>query len=201
MEGQGDYEQAEKLYIESYSLFRVLHDSYGMSYTLQNLGLLAKQRGTYENAISLLEESLVLQRELANNRSIADTLYHLGYAARMAGTSSQAIWYFQQSLTLDLEAEDSTHAALCLVGIASVFSQNGLPTLAAELLGTAQQVLTAADLTAKTTLSSHCEADIQSIRNQLDRETFALHHAKGSTRSLEQAILSVQSLIFETDFD
>src|SRR5207244_6089646 len=79
------YDEAQRLCLESFALYRSNEDSLGMADVLNHLGVLAINRLDYATARDYYTQSLALHRKLGNKLGIAVLLQNLGDAASTEG--------------------------------------------------------------------------------------------------------------------
>ncbi|MBI1741930.1 tetratricopeptide repeat protein [Candidatus Acetothermia bacterium] len=111
---QGDYAAARTLYEEALKTFRRLEHQRGITFMLQNLGLLAWSLGDYTTARSRYEESLQIWRALGNKQGMANSLNNLGNVARDQGDYARARSLYEQSLAITQELSDKRGTATLL---------------------------------------------------------------------------------------
>ncbi len=102
----GDWSRAQELWRESLQLKRELDDKRGVSYSLNNLGIVALRHSEYERARILLEESLTLKRELGVSWEVAHTLNELATLLHRQGDYAAALILLDESTNLFEEAGD-----------------------------------------------------------------------------------------------
>lgn len=95
----GDYRRAVALSEESRILCRNMNDRWGMAFSLQTLGAVARYQGDYKRAAVLHTESLSIFRDLGEKWGIAFALSFLGLAAYSQGSYEQAAALFDESLS------------------------------------------------------------------------------------------------------
>lgn len=131
--GQGDYELAEALCLESLAHLRALGDKKWISRTLKTLGYVTLERGNYQRAATLFEQSLTYDEELGDKRLIAEALSRLGKLARDQGDYERAVASHERSLALRRELGDRLGAAAVLLQLANALRDRGEFTRAEAL--------------------------------------------------------------------
>lgn len=129
-----DYAEARRLYEESYAFFHRLNYKLGMAAALTNAGYVAWRRGQYSEARRLHQESLAIKREIGNQRSIALSLANLGEVACSTGAFRESEGYFKEAIGLSLSVEAMPLAVDALVGLSTVYAQQGRVEQAVEFL-------------------------------------------------------------------
>jgi tetratricopeptide (TPR) repeat protein len=79
---RGDYEKADRLYQESFSLYHEMGDLDEIPSMLHNLGYTAQHRGELLKALALFKEALSIQQRMDNRAGIAECL--MGIAGVLA---------------------------------------------------------------------------------------------------------------------
>jgi predicted ATPase len=97
---QRDYEQAERLLLESLALFRTLDETRGLAYAQTSLALLAVARGQYADAGPLLVECVGVARARSDPSLLVVNLGHLAIVVHAQGDSEKAASYFEEALTV-----------------------------------------------------------------------------------------------------
>jgi tetratricopeptide (TPR) repeat protein len=95
---QRDYEEAERLLLESLALFRALDETRGLAYAQTSLALLAVARGQYADARPLLVECVGVARARSDPSLLAVNLGHLAIVVHAQGDSEKAASYFEEAL-------------------------------------------------------------------------------------------------------
>ena len=97
---QRDYEEAERLLLESLALFRALDETRGLAYAQTSLALLAVARGQYADAGPLLVECVGVARARSDPSLLVVNLGHLAIVVHAQGDSEKAASYFEEALTV-----------------------------------------------------------------------------------------------------
>jgi predicted ATPase/DNA-binding winged helix-turn-helix (wHTH) protein len=97
---QRDYEQAERLLLESLALFCTLNETRGSAYAQTSLALLAVARGQYADARPLLLGCVEVARARGDPNLLAVNLGHLAIVVHAQGDSEKAASYFEQALAV-----------------------------------------------------------------------------------------------------
>jgi predicted ATPase len=97
---QRDYEEAERLLLESLALFRTLDETRGLAYAQTSLALLAVARGQYTEARPLLVECVAIARARSDPSLLGVNLGHLATVVHAQGDSEKAASYFEEALTV-----------------------------------------------------------------------------------------------------
>lgn len=121
----GRLDEAQQVLEEGLEITRRLNDRWGIGNSLNYLGLLAFARGEYERAESLLRESVTLFDEDGDQILHASTLTDLGHILIERGAERQARNAFQQALQIAVRIQTIPIALSALVGIATLYAQQG----------------------------------------------------------------------------
>jgi predicted ATPase/class 3 adenylate cyclase len=96
----GDYATSRRYYEEGLAIQRELGDKLGISRTLNNLGVIARDEGDYERARALYEEALVLDREIGDRARLSGTLENLGTILMLGGNYAAARPLLEEALAI-----------------------------------------------------------------------------------------------------
>ena len=118
-------DEAGQVLEESLEITRRLNDRWGIGNTLNYLGLLALASGEYERAESLMRESIALFEEDGDQILHASTLADLGYVLLERNAEREARNAFQQALNIAMRIRIIPIALSALVGIATLYRQQG----------------------------------------------------------------------------
>jgi predicted ATPase/DNA-binding SARP family transcriptional activator len=118
--GQGRYEEAEKLYRQSRSLFQENGSRNSEAGALNALGVIYRLQGKYDNSQELLQESLDIYQETGNLRGSAVALNNLGSTLRALGSYAEARQCFQKSFTRRKAINDRGGLALTLNNLGNI---------------------------------------------------------------------------------
>jgi predicted ATPase/class 3 adenylate cyclase len=122
---QGDYGRAAALYEESEALCRELGDTWGLAWSLNVRGEIARRQGDYTGALTLHEKSAALFRLLDERWGIAMVLNNLGAMARDQGDNVRAAALYEESLAMAREIGDTWSIAMILGNLGEVACDQG----------------------------------------------------------------------------
>ena len=120
---QGDYDEAARLTTRSLALSRQMGDLWGITHSLQLLGLARYRQGDVDRAEALLDESLVAAKESDNPRLAIAPLNVLADVACHRGDYARAQVLFEQCLSLSRDLGDQFKVAVALNNLGTVFHQ------------------------------------------------------------------------------
>jgi tetratricopeptide (TPR) repeat protein len=121
----GQYDEARRLHHESLAISEEIGDQLGISGSLDNLGLVARDEGDLEEARTLLEEGLAIRREISQGWEAAISLEHLGTVSLALDEIDLAGEQFQESLDISRQQLWPQGVALALIGLSDVFAARG----------------------------------------------------------------------------
>jgi predicted ATPase/class 3 adenylate cyclase len=110
----GDYPRARRYFEEGLAIKRDLGDKLGISSTLNNLGLIARDEGDFVRAKALYEEALAIDREIGDRARLAGTLENLGAVAMLQGDYTTARPFLEEALAIGREGGDNLAVAVTL---------------------------------------------------------------------------------------
>lgn len=103
---QARYQQAQRFYEESLTLWQELGESQQIGDCLSNLGTLAGYQGSYDRSQNYFRESLALRRQIEDEWGIAASLTNLGATLMYQGETTPALEFHQESLEIWLKRGD-----------------------------------------------------------------------------------------------
>ncbi len=130
----GNYTEAQQLYRQSLEVYRELEYRHGQSAALNYLGQVAALRGDHDAAKAFLQQSFDLSYETGDRHLMVNCLTQLGNTACRRGAYPEAKDYFDEALNLAMEIQVFQVALDILMGIATLFQQQGERERALELL-------------------------------------------------------------------
>ena len=107
----------------------------GVATVLTNLGIVEYEFGNYAEAKSFMQESLEISERFGNQTDIAASMYSLGRVAYALGENEEAHHYWVRGLRLAQQTMFVEFKLNCLVGLATVFYQQGDSQEALRLAG------------------------------------------------------------------
>ncbi|PSQ56985.1 hypothetical protein BRD18_08040 [Halobacteriales archaeon SW_7_71_33] len=115
---RGDLDAAAEAYGQALETYREVGDEDGEGTSLQNLGLLAKDRGEFDRAIDRIEAALELDG--LEERHAASAVHDLGVTYREAGELARARDRLQESLRRLREVDDCRGVGTTLVELGRI---------------------------------------------------------------------------------
>jgi len=122
---QGDYGHAVALCEESDGLSRDSGDTWGLAWSLNIRGEVARHRGDHRGATLLFEQSLALFRSLHDRWYVAMVLNNLGALARYQAANVRATALYEESLAMMREIGDLWSIAMILGNLGEVVRDQG----------------------------------------------------------------------------
>jgi non-specific serine/threonine protein kinase len=181
---------------QSLALYRELNDRQSMAGALGQLGHAAWHQQEYSSAWALLQEALALLRELQSSwptwnpfMSTTHVLWTLANVARDQGDNPTARSLYTESMVAAQEQGSAFHVAILLDSFASLAAAEGQAARAARLLGAAEAVRQASDVTlAPVYRRDFYDAIIAAVQAALDAGALKAAWAEGRAMAWEQAI-------------
>ncbi|MCA1954390.1 MAG: tetratricopeptide repeat protein [Anaerolinea sp.] len=96
----GQYDEAERYYQESLTMYRSLGDRWGIAKNLGNLAILAGRAARHTETMQYLEESQRLYCQLGDRAGIARSLHNRGNVAYLLGDFEHALALRQECLSI-----------------------------------------------------------------------------------------------------
>ena len=125
--------EIEEILLEGARITQESGDRFSYGLILEQLALSAWSKGDYVSAEKLFKTSFELFREIGDVWYLSRTLTSWGNFKRSVGELNQAAEYFQQAIRLSLEAQALLSSLNALIGLASVFAQEGKLESALEI--------------------------------------------------------------------
>ncbi|MBI5302772.1 MAG: tetratricopeptide repeat protein [Chloroflexi bacterium] len=183
------WDKAKSLLEESLALRREIGDKWGMAHVYHQLAFHALAEEDYADANEMYAKALALFREVGDGHWVARTLSYLGMIARKQGDVEAAIAFLTESTTFLFEMRDKWSLCGSLeAGWAPLATLQGNPIRAARLFGAVEALR---ESIATPHLSKHrlgYDAQVASVRGQLDEATFVAAWNEGRAMSFEQTI-------------
>ncbi|KOU58526.1 hypothetical protein ADK57_36495 [Streptomyces sp. MMG1533] len=111
-EQRGDYDEAERHYLDSLPIREEIDDRVGIASTYHYLGIVAQERGHYAEAERHHRKSLAIEEELDNQAGIAVSYHQLGRIAEDRGSFDEAERHYRNSLAIKEEIDDRAEIAV-----------------------------------------------------------------------------------------
>jgi predicted ATPase/class 3 adenylate cyclase/Tfp pilus assembly protein PilF len=122
---QGEYVEAQRLFVEGLGIAREGGDREGMASCLNGLGRIADVRGEHAEARKLYVESLDIRRELDDRHGIAISLNNLGAIVTDQGDYAEARRLFTESLNIGRDLGDRRGTAHFLNNLGAIAADQG----------------------------------------------------------------------------
>jgi non-specific serine/threonine protein kinase len=123
--GQGDYQEAARLYSQSLTLARAADDPVTVANALNNLGLAHTNLGRDEAARAFHEEGLAIRRSLDDQWGMSVALLNLGFLAQRGADYSRARSLYEESLAIKRTLGDTEGIAACLENLGDLALLHG----------------------------------------------------------------------------
>jgi non-specific serine/threonine protein kinase len=183
----GDIATARARFEQSVTTFETLGDQWASAVPLSYLGVLAASQDD-ERARSLFEQALAIWRGVGDRSRIAEVLNHLGGVALRQANHEQAIAHFLESLEVARDLGNRQYIACALGGLAAVLEVEERLQEAAQLLGTADELLDAVGLVTVPEDLVEYRRTTSALRARLAEPTLSAAWGTGRSLELNQAI-------------
>ncbi|MBE2225448.1 MAG: tetratricopeptide repeat protein, partial [Anaerolineae bacterium] len=191
----GEYHLAQLKLMESLKIF----ESLGLkdnSDILCNLGTLYYRMGDYPKGIAYFQESLSVCRQAGNTFNSYWSLVFLGYVFLRMGEIGQAYRVFVKSLQQFKEADGINGVVYALEGLASLAVKEAQAERAVCLFAWADKTRKSIQNPRPHIEQEDVDRDIVTILEMIDEEAYAVAHAEGEMRTMEQAIACALAVEF-----
>lgn len=185
---QGEYAAAEVVLEESLTRWDALGNRMNMGLSLMFMGDAALGQHDSAGARTALTHSVDLFRATGNISVLPYPLRRLGYLALREHDDDRAMSLYQESLAVNREVGDRLGIAASLVGLAAVAEARHQPDRAARLLGAVGVMVEKLQTKLLPSDGEECVRITETVRTQLDADTFADARAAGQAMTLEQAV-------------
>ncbi len=128
----GYLDEAKEELVTAYDLYQKNKDKKGMSYMLNELGVLYFGWGKPEQALEYFQKAVAIDEELNDIRGKATMLNNIGALYRDWSKPEQALEYFQKALAIAEELNDIQGKATRLNNIGALYRDWGKPEQALE---------------------------------------------------------------------
>ncbi|MBC8171001.1 MAG: protein kinase [Anaerolineae bacterium] len=106
MQATGEFETANRLYAEAYTMFKATNHRRGMAFTSNNLAGVSTVQGKYEEAQAIYEEAYKLNREIGDRNGIGHSLSALGNVEFYRRNIDGAEYKYRESLAIRRQMGD-----------------------------------------------------------------------------------------------
>ncbi|MBL4753282.1 MAG: tetratricopeptide repeat protein, partial [Flavobacteriales bacterium] len=129
-EGDGDYEGALRMYLESLRIYEQIKDTVGIGHLLSNLGVVYYYMDNYETSERYFLKGLRLREKQGNKLDIAGSINNLGVIYYEQEKYNVALDYYDRSLQIRQELGNKEDISASLNNIGSVYEAMGKYNLA-----------------------------------------------------------------------
>jgi predicted ATPase/class 3 adenylate cyclase len=189
---EGDIEEARRLLEQANEAYRVGGNERGVAVTLINLGDAELRAGAFTEALDVTLEAIALLRPFGDPTTMHVALLNIATASVQLDRLEEAETHGRESLEIVRDIGDLVGISCCLRVFAAVAARRGQGERAARLLGAAERVRAAIDLSLEPSEEA-LHADIVARLEQLlspDRLSEALEDGKAlsSQAAIELAL-------------
>ncbi len=118
---QGDYANAEKIYLQSLEARKLANDATGVAASYNNLGGVNNALGNYDKSTGYFIEALKINEAANNEKGIAMNCNNLSIAYRKMNRLDKALEYQLRSLKIKEKIKDTKGIAYSLGNIANIY--------------------------------------------------------------------------------
>ena len=183
-----DLDRAAELLRESVDAFNALGERGRAAIALANLGHVAQQRGDYDTAFAATLEALATEQELGDEPRAAVSLYNLGSFALHAGDLAESRRWLGQCFPLALQLGYREVLAYALSALVSLAVEEGDDLRAAELAGTADELLRVTGVALIPATSEIFRSAKDGVRARLGAEAYDAAQTAGRELTVEEAL-------------
>jgi len=191
----GRYDTSRLLLSESLAIAREAGDAFRIAHAINSLGDLARLEENYAEARAAYEESVVLLRDLAAQHDLASILRNLGRACLLLGEVERADALFRESLAAHQAEQNRSGMMECLIGLASVAVERGLPAVSVRLFAAAIALRGQRSASVWPAKRMEVEPYLDLAKAGLTETEIQGEQAAGRTMSLDQAVHYAQNLL------
>lgn len=111
----GDLTSADSYYRQSLHLFRKVGNPFGISVSLNNLGLIKQKLTQYDSALYYFNQALIERKKTDHPELIGHSYYYIGTAYAALGDTVQATSYFSKAIPLLLIRVSDSYLTIDLI--------------------------------------------------------------------------------------
>lgn len=186
---QGDYDAGYQYHLESSKWHKTDGARLRIAISSHNMADMLSMQGKFQEAHALYQESLALSRALGDQAFIAWTAYRLGYVHVYLQEYAHARDLFAESIQLYRAQKEQEYITSALAGCAELLRAQGELKQAARVLG---YVAAHPQSTNRIFLleidAVEYNRTLETLRAQLDTESFHTTWVQGRAMTIEQAI-------------
>ena len=185
---RGDFDAARRYVEESIHLSRKEGITYQVAVSAQMLGTIAVYCNDYAEARARFEEALPLFRETRASFNVTLDMSDLAHLERRQGNRARALELYRETLVAFQKAGQRGAVAHQLECFAFIAEAQGQLSRAARLLGSAEALRESTHLPMTPYEQPEYEQHLTTVRERMDKATFASAWAEGHVMTMEQAI-------------
>ncbi len=183
-----DKARARVVLEESAMLFREVGDKLRLAYVLDALATIALSEQDYARAVAFAGESVELLRDISDRVNLAGPVHSLGQAVLGQGDIRRAQEQFTDGLGLAQQSNDRLLIALNVMGFAGVAVAQRRAKRAVRLFAAGESLMSPFATSIWRRYYPNFTRDVDSVRAQLDRDTFDAAWRDGYAMTLDQAV-------------
>ena len=172
---------------EALQINRQMENTGWEAYNLNSLGTAAKDSGDLGSARRYYEQSLQLRREHKHLPGIPNVLFNLGTLARIQEDFENSLTHYRDALLTSLETGERIMLLRSLDCMALIACSQQQWPRAAILIGASNAALNRFAMQRFPVERSDIETAMETLRRQMDADTYLQARQQGSAMSLEEA--------------
>ena len=107
--------------MQALALFSQYKNDIGVSYSLNNIGILNQNLGRYDEAIKYQLQSIEIKEKLKDNYGLAGSFVNIANIYKIKGNDAKAIEFYKKAITISRELGDKEYLANGLNNIGSLY--------------------------------------------------------------------------------
>lgn len=115
------YEKAEKYFVKSIEIDKLLGDKKGMAHCYNNIGTIKEENNNYDEAIRNYEISLQLKLDINDTEGIPSTLINMGILRMNQKKYKESQDYFEKALVMAQSTSNKQDEALAFINLGDMY--------------------------------------------------------------------------------
>lgn len=186
--GLGNIEKALEWEEAAYAEAQAINENWLLSFTLNNLGEIARTQGKYDLARKYYEECEVLLHDTGDQGDMARFVHTLGYIAQHEGDYERAESQFRRSLRMFRRLGNRRGIAECIAGLAGLKVRQGNAERGAMMLSAAETLLKETGGAWWPADRLEVERNREMLQSALSKDEFEKATKAGAAMTIDQAI-------------
>ena len=186
-QGQGDFHQAKKHYLESYSKSEFVDAPVWAAHALMGLGMIALEMEHYQEADENLRDALEILQRIGDEHCTSRTMRDLARIAQHNGDYDLAADFLRRNLLGFSKLGLAVQVLISFARFAELAVIAGDNKRAARLSGAALASSTSSQERIPPLYRDEFEAQVEELQETMDDEVFERAYAEGAAMSLDEA--------------